>query len=105
MNGFLFLLLTIGLLVMFQIQTGVLGNQTTPVPGIPTIRTTMTTTQTTTQTTTSTTTRHPMSTAEAKETLTTKKKPKSGAPALSDMGVGSFFLFLINVLIHLLHLS
>ncbi|CAK7321735.1 CAMPATH-1 antigen [Vulpes lagopus] len=30
MKGFLFLLLTISLLVMIQIQTGVLGNSTTP---------------------------------------------------------------------------
>uniref|UniRef100_A0A673UQZ0 CAMPATH-1 antigen n=1 Tax=Suricata suricatta TaxID=37032 RepID=A0A673UQZ0_SURSU len=29
MKGFFFLLLTIGLLVMIQIQTGVLGNSTT----------------------------------------------------------------------------
>ncbi|XP_011355964.1 CAMPATH-1 antigen [Pteropus vampyrus] len=30
MKGFLFLLFTISLLVMIQIQTGVLGNRTTP---------------------------------------------------------------------------
>nr|XP_020014307.1 CAMPATH-1 antigen [Castor canadensis] len=84
MNGFLFLLLTISLLVMIQIPTGVLGNQTTAAS----------TTTTTTKTVTST---------KAKPT---KIKPrKSGVPALSNMGGGTFVFFLTTTLIHLFYLS
>uniref|UniRef100_A0A8C0XIL0 CAMPATH-1 antigen n=1 Tax=Castor canadensis TaxID=51338 RepID=A0A8C0XIL0_CASCN len=79
MNGFLFLLLTISLLVMIQIPTGVLGNQTTAAS----------TTTTTTKTVTST-----------KETY-----QKSGVPALSNMGGGTFVFFLTTTLIHLFYLS
>ncbi|ELK02102.1 CAMPATH-1 antigen [Pteropus alecto] len=75
MKGFLFLLFTISLLVMIQIQTGVLGNRTTPP--------------------TTTTTNPPLG----------NRRTKSAAPALSSLGSGSVLLFLTNTLIQLFHLS
>ncbi|XP_012888453.1 PREDICTED: CAMPATH-1 antigen [Dipodomys ordii] len=85
MKGFLFLLLAIIFLLTIQIQTGVLGNQTTPAAS-----------SLVTATTTS-------RSSNKGSTKPTAKPAKSGVLALGDMGRGSFFFFLTSTLIHLFY--
>uniref|UniRef100_A0A8C9QBH3 CAMPATH-1 antigen n=1 Tax=Spermophilus dauricus TaxID=99837 RepID=A0A8C9QBH3_SPEDA len=81
MNSFLFLLFTLSLLVLTQIQTGVLGNSTASSGG----------------------TSGPVATTL--KATTTAKTDTDGAPALSSLDGGSVLFFLTHILIHLFYLS
>ncbi|EHB00774.1 hypothetical protein GW7_08413 [Heterocephalus glaber] len=125
MNGFL--LLTTSLLVMLQLQTGVFGNHTSgssvTVAMIPAITPAMTpgiATATAPATISSMamgpkatvttririrTTSRTWTTTMTNFRTTAGNKTKNGAPALSDLGGGSFLFFLIHTLIYLFYLS
>nr|XP_027793129.1 CAMPATH-1 antigen [Marmota flaviventris] len=92
MNSFLFLLLTLSLLVLTQIQTGVLGNTTASSGG-------------TSGTGSGGNSGTGKPAATTLKTTTTAKTDTDGAPALSSMDGGSVLFFLTHILIHLFYLS
>ncbi|XP_017654562.1 CAMPATH-1 antigen [Nannospalax galili] len=79
MNSFLFLL-TISLLVIVQLQTGVLGSQNATEKAVTTVKI--------------------ITHSRTRETVM-----NSGASALSDVGGGSFLFFLANTLFFFFYLS
>ncbi|XP_054427467.1 CAMPATH-1 antigen [Pteronotus mesoamericanus] len=108
MKGFFFLLFTISLLVMLQIQSGMLQNATNTVTlsagassstGGEAPRHSSSSSSSSSATTIITTTTTTTTAAAA------SKKHAGGAAALSSLGSVNVLIILTNALIHLLHLS